>query len=269
MSDALEVKDLPDLRSLRPALKGYRRKSNKRLVCLMDEVDELVARDLQNGGESRLLATLRALAFEDEARFVLSGSRTLNRLGHDPKSPLFNFCEWLTVGMLDTRSVDEIVTKPLEQLGFLLTDPVAILSRIMRATGGHPNLVQWLCDRLVRTTSGQRISVGTVTEVADSTAYHDHLVETIWGDATPVERLATLVVPAPEFSRADFETAMRSYGVVDAEVVTEALTTLQLFSIVGGQSGHFRFLNEDFLTVVRRTRDLESEIARLCREVAT
>ena len=217
MSDALEVDDLPDLRSLRPALKGYRQKSGKRLVCLLDEVDELVARDLQDGGESRLLQTLRALAFEDEARFVLSGSRTLNRLGHDPKSPLFNFCEWMTVGMLDARSVEEIVTKPLEQLGFLLTDPVAIVSRIMRATGGHPNLVQWLCDRLVRTTSGQRISVATVNEVADNTAYHDHLVETIWGDATPVERLATLVVPAPEFSRADFETAMRGYGVVDAE----------------------------------------------------
>lgn len=267
MSDALEVADLPDLRSLRPALKAYRRKSGRRLVCLLDEVDELVARDLQDGSESRLLPTLRALAFEDEARFVLSGSRTLNRLGHDPKSPLFNFCEWMTVGMLDARSVEEIVTKPLEQLGFVLTDPVAIVSRMMVATGGHPNLVQWLCDRLVRTTSGQRISVATVNEAADNTAYHDHLVETIWGDATPVERLATLVVPAPEFSRADFETAMRGYGVVDADAVAEALTTLQLFSIVEGQSGQFRFINEEFLRVVRRTRDLESEIARLSREV--
>ena len=61
---------------------------------------------------------------------------------------------------------------------------------------------------------------------------------------------------------------MRGYGVVDAELAAEALTTLQLFSIVEGQSGQFRFINEEFLSVVRRTRDLASEIARLSREVA-
>ena len=59
------------------------------------------------------------------------------------------------------RSVEEIVTKPLEQLGFLLTDPRDRLPD-HAATGGHPNLVQWFRDRLVRTTSGQRISVATV-----------------------------------------------------------------------------------------------------------
>lgn len=269
MTDALDVGPIADLKSLRPALKASARRSGKQLVCLLDEVDELVARDVNRGGGARLLQALRALAFEEQARFVLSGSRTLNRLGHDPKSPLFNFCEWMIVGMLDARIVTEILTKPLEQLGFRLTDPSAIVTRMMRATGGHPNLVQWLCDRLVRTTGGQRITLATLEQAADNPAYHEHLIETMWGDASPVERLASLVMSTTTFSRIDYETAMQAHGVHDPAVAGEALATLRLFSVVEGYGSHYRFINEEFPSVVRSTLDVEREIADIRRELET
>ena len=159
------------------------------------------------------------------------------------------------------------MTKPLEQLGFHLGDPTALVGRMMRATGGHPNLVQWLSDRLVTTTPGRRITVATLDAAAATPAYQEHLIETTWGDATPLERLASLAVTTIEFTRSQYEAAMARYGITDARVANDALSTLQLFAVIEGAAGKYRFLNEEFVTVVRACRDIEREIDLLRREV--
>ena len=137
-------------RSLVTAL--ARQAPSTRLVFLLDEVDELVAFDAHVHDGPRLFKTFRSLSHEGICRFVFSGSRTLSFSLRDPRSPFFNFCEALTLRPLDERSVAEIVVKPMRQLGIDLPEEGQLIDLLIQLTSSHPNLTQWLCDRLVKRT---------------------------------------------------------------------------------------------------------------------
>ncbi|HSJ59358.1 MAG TPA: ATP-binding protein, partial [Anaerolineae bacterium] len=121
-----------------------------RLVFLLDEVDELLAFDVQPENRMQLFKSFRSLSHEGACRFVFSGGRTLYQHLHDSQSPFFNFCQELALGPLLAKSVAEIVSKPMHQLGIELPDEDLFVERLIEVSSCHPNLVQWLCDRLVR-----------------------------------------------------------------------------------------------------------------------
>ena len=86
-------------------------------VVLLDEVDELLSFDARQTPPGKLFKAFRAASQEGACRFVFSGSRTLYRHLRDPQSPFFNFCESTLLKRLEKKSVAEIVSKPMRQLG--------------------------------------------------------------------------------------------------------------------------------------------------------
>jgi predicted AAA+ superfamily ATPase len=172
----------------------------RQIVFLLDEVDELLAFDAKSEPSGQLFKTFRALSLEGFCRFVFSGSRTLYRHLHDAKSPFFNFCEDIVLKPLEQKSVAEIITKPMHQLGIEMPDEEALIDRIVHLSSCHPNIAQWLCDRLLKTSTARRITMDGLEKIASDLDYCRHYIQTAWGDATPLERLISRQRMVPRLS---------------------------------------------------------------------
>ena len=194
------------LRKLATAI--ARDKAPKRLIFLLDEVDELLAHDAGVQSRSSLFKTFRSLAHEGVCRFVFSGSRTLYFHLRDSRSPFFNFCEALSLRPLDEKSITEIVTKPMRQLGIEMPDGERFVQRLIELTSSHPNIAQWVCDRLVKRTleslgggvpallgqlqealrMNRRATLDDLEALAATKEFQEYYVSTAWGDASALER---------------------------------------------------------------------------------
>jgi hypothetical protein len=194
--------DSADSRSFRDVVVPFiKANSAKRLVFLLDEIDEVLAREAEAPDGPRLFKTFRGLSHEGTCRFVFSGSRTLYSHLHDSRSPFFNFCDSLILRPLDEKSVTEIVTKPMRQLGIDISEEEQFIQRLVTLTSSHPNLAQWVCDRLVKRAferlgasepavldrltealrSNRRTSLHDLDELSQTRDFHEYYVSTAWG----------------------------------------------------------------------------------------
>ena len=170
--------------------------TDKPLVLLLDEADKLIPTDRADGW--KLFNTLRALVNSGRAQVILSGERTLHESLQDPASPLFNFANEMFLGPLDFRSVEELVTRPMEQLEIELVDRKAIVECIWAFTSGHPNVVQRLCRRLIERLNElgtRRITLDDVSAVSEDPEFQEiDFLQTYWEAATLLEKIITLVL---------------------------------------------------------------------------
>lgn len=241
--------------------------SPRQVVFLLDEVDKLLAFDAGFKPSGQLFKTFRALSHEGICRFVFSGSRTLYRHLHNPQSPFFNFCEDITLRPLEEKSVAEIVSKPMHQLGIELPEEEALIDRIIDLTSCHPNLVQWLCDRLVKTISVRRITLDDLEIASADSEFHEHFVETAWGEATPLEKLISLLMEGPTFEPDQLFGALARYGITDKIIIREGLEMLQVYALLDRQGQQYRFVLSHFPRIVRAFEDVPSQIERLLTQV--
>jgi hypothetical protein len=283
--------DSAESRSFRDVVVPFiKASSGKRLVFLLDEIDELLAREAEAPDGPRLFKTFRGLSHEGTCRFVFSGSRTLYSHLHDSRSPFFNFCDSLILRPLDEKSVTEIVTKPMRQLGIAIPEEEQFIQRLVTLTSSHPNLAQWVCDRLVKRAfeklgagepavldqltealrSNRRTSLHDLDELSRTRDFHEYYVSTAWGDAAALERLISLLMPGPAFTAPAVLEALRPYGVTDARSISESLDILELYSLIESEGQHYRFRLTEFPRLVREFDgirwQLQSVVSALERE---
>jgi hypothetical protein len=232
----------------------------KRSVFLVDEVDALLGFDAVARPAEQLFKTFRALAHERTCSFVFSGSKTLHRHLHDAGSPFFNFCRDLSLRPLSEKSVAEVVSKPMRQLGIELVDEEAMIDRVIDLTSCHPSLVQWLCDRLLRAAERRVITVDDLERIASSEEFSQYFRETAWGDSTPLEKFISVVVDQPEFTLDDVLAAAARYGIKNRLAIRDALDTLQLYALLETHAGRYRYVLSRFPSLVRATEDVPSLI---------
>jgi hypothetical protein len=241
----------------------------KRLVFLFDEVDELLACDAAAQPSTRLFKTFRTLSHEEACRFVFSGARTLYHHLRSPKSPFFNFCQHLTLSTLEKRSVAEIAVKPMHQLGIDLPDEEGLISRLIDVTSCHPNLTQWICDKLLKVAISRRVAIGDLENVCKDPGFYDHYVGTAWGDSTPLERLISILVEGPVFRIDEIVSELCRFGITDQERIWDALQMLQLGSLLQQEGTDFRFRMAGFPTIVRSLPDFTARVDALRAQVAS
>ena len=253
---------------------------SRRLVLILDEIDELLAHDA-DANERRLFKTFRSLSHEGLCRFVFSGSRTLFAHFRDPKSPFFNFCDSLVLRPLEEKSIAEIVTKPMRQLGIDIADEERFIQLLIQFTSSHPSIAQWVCDRLVKRTlenlgagqpaqldhltealrSSRRTTLDDLEAIAGTPEFQEYYVSTAWGDAGALERLISLVVTGPEFTRADVQKAIQPYfGRIDARLVAGGLEHLELCSLIERAGHTYRFRLTEFPRLVRQFDGFEGQL---------
>jgi hypothetical protein len=240
----------------------------RQVVFLLDEVDALLAFDAESKpGRGQLFKTFRGLSHEGHCRFVFSGSRTLYRHLHNPHSPFFNFCEDIVLKPLEQKSIAEIVSKPMHQLGIELPEEEALIDRIIDLSSSHPNIAQWLCDRLIKTASARRITVNNLENISADPEFCRHYVETAWSDSTPLEKLVSLVVEGPSFEIDNLCEILAHRGVTDKTTIRESVEMLQLCALLEREGQRCRFALTHFPRMVRQMEDVNSQIEWLLGQV--
>jgi hypothetical protein len=170
--------------------------TERRLVLLLDEADELVASDRSHGWP--LFKELRALTNSARVQMVFSGERALRDALRDSSGPMYNLANEVLLGPLDYRATHELITRPMKQLGVELADETAVVEAIWNLTSGHPNVVQRLCRRLI-VSLGQRdsrhLALSDIREITEDPAFQrDDFLATYWQRATPLEKILSLIL---------------------------------------------------------------------------
>jgi hypothetical protein len=239
----------------------------RQLVFLLDEVDELLAFDAQSTPPGKLFKTFRGLSNERNCRFVFSGSRTLYQHLHNPYSPFFNFCEAMVLKPLEEKSIAEIVSNPMRQLGIELPEEEALIDRIIDVSSRHPNIAQWVCDKLIKMASQRRITVSNLNAIVDDVEFCRYYVQTAWGDAAPLEKLISLVVDGPSFDNDQLHNALACRGITDKRAIQQSLEMLELYSILEPHGTQYGFALTHFPGMVRKLGDVNDQIDNLLEQV--
>ncbi len=171
-------------------------KKDKPLVLLLDEADKLVPIDREE--HWRIFNALRALVTSGYAQIVFCGELLLIEALHDQSSPMYNFAREILLRPLDYHSVKELVLKPFSNLEITFDDEDEIVKRIYNFTGGHPNIVQRLCDRLleVLNENGSRnISFSHLDRVIQDPRFQEFdFLAVYWDRAHPLEKILSIIL---------------------------------------------------------------------------
>ena len=65
----------------------------------------------------------------------------------------------------------------MQQLGVDLPDRDELIDLMADFTSCHPNLVQWLCDKLINTVQASRITTLDLREVTESREFKRYVLE--------------------------------------------------------------------------------------------
>jgi len=233
---------------------------DQHLVVLMDEVDHLLNYDRQR--DYALFRVLRSLSQEGFVHFVFCGERSLYDAIHDSTSPLFNFCDLLILGYLQSYEVERMVIDPMTEMGLVFEGPEEVVNSIVELTAGHPNLVQDVCQRLILRVNRlhqRTIAVHDVEAVRRDSSFQEYFLETVWGASSPRQRLITvLMLDQPTFTEAMVMEALVARGLVlSRELVARDLDTLCLRSILSKVEGAYQFQAIAFPAIVQMSQDVE------------
>lgn len=221
--------------------------SEKPVVILLDEIDQLLEWDRTHEQDSvpeAFFRACRSLSQEGAAQFVFSGERTIAQRIWDPQSPHWNFCRPLALTQLTQDAATSLLIQPLKAIGISIADEVQFGAEAWRLTSGHPQIGQYLGDRLVRRLDAQsnrhelELSVGDIISVAETYEYAEHYLNTYWGQANPLEREISLLVANAPSAPGDLLSELRvSHPTLDASSFEAALRMLQLYGIIIEEDG--------------------------------
>ncbi len=117
------------------------------LTLFLDEVDSLICLDR---GAWTVSGVLRSAWQQGSCRLIVSGQPEVKKEIANRGSPYFNFLESLSLGCLTRKETRALVVDPMRGLGIRLDDEAEVVNLVFHETGGHPNLVQWLCHQALQ-----------------------------------------------------------------------------------------------------------------------
>lgn len=241
--------------------------SPKPLVILLDEIDGIIKTDKQSG--YAFLNSLRAIANSGYCHFVLCGESVLQSELTNANSPLFNFANEMIIGRLDFHAVVELVTQPMKQLEIRLIEEAQIVSAIWEFTSGHPNIIQRLCQRLIKLLNQRQNRQITPEDIqiliSDPDFLRRDFLNVYWERATVLERLCSLIMAANQDTNTliAVHSANKKHGIdVSLNQIDRALERLvELRNILKHTPTGYAFAVSAFPRVVNATSRFDDLIA--------
>lgn len=263
-----------------PTPEGFRRMATdlplrypaRTVVMLFDEIDGLLAYDLKQG--EPLFRIFRALSQELPIRFVFCGEKILNNALHNPHLAFFNFCNRMVLSYLTREEARRVVVDPMQEMGITLEEDGDLANRIIDYAACHPNMVQYLCQKLIERINQRRerlIRQSDVEVIGESTEFAEYFAEVLWGSTTPLERLITLLMLEYPIVTLDEMTQVlhTSNLIVPSERLDEAFEGLTLYSILRREGPKYTFAAPALANVLRRGQDAHSTLATYLQELQT
>jgi hypothetical protein len=128
-----------------------------------------------------------------------------------------------------------------------LVDLAEFEDEVWLRTSGHPQIVQFLGDRLVRSLDDRSdrrnldLSPEDVVATTETFEFAEHYLETYWGQATPYEKAVSRVIADGASTSAEILVLLADHpGQEGAEGLFNALRMLQLYGIVEERDGQLR-----------------------------
>lgn len=240
------------------------------VVMLFDEIDGLLAYDLAQG--EPLFRIFRALSHEVPIRFVFCGEKVLNHALHNPHLAFFNFCNRMVLSYLTREEARRVVVDPMQEMGITLEEDGDLASRIIDYAACHPNMVQYLCQKLIERINRRRerlIRASDVQAIGESAEFAEYFAEVLWGSTTPLERLITLLMlEYPTVTLDEMAQVLHTSNlVVPTDRLDQAFEGLTLYSILRREGARYTFTVPALANVLRRGQDAQSTLATYLQEL--
>jgi hypothetical protein len=220
--------------------------SSKKIIIMLDEIDQLLEWDKNhenNHVSEAFFKSCRAISQENRAQFVFSGERTIANTIWNPESPHWNFCRSLPLQQLDRESTVKLISEPLNNLQISFLNREKFEESIWNYTSGHPQLAQYLGDKIVKMVNSrnpldrENISFNDVNAIVNSFEFMEHYLTTYWGQATEFEKLISILFVSGVRTPAKLIDSIQEVENNNTEEkVTAALKLLDLYGIIE-QSG--------------------------------
>lgn len=242
-----------------------------RTVILLDEIDQLLDWDRTHSDEDvpeAFFRVCRTLSQEGKVQFVFSGERVIANRMADSHSPHWNFCNPLMLRQLEREAAVDLMTKPLRDLRIDIRDISEFASLIWTCTSGHPQLVQFLGDALIKSLNRKApnlrrsVSADDLRRVAYGLPYAEHYLGTYWGQSTDREKLISLWVASGVRSWADIRDRLAGGTRATADVELEgSFHMLELYGIVEAEEKEYSLRLEWFVSATGYFGGLEALVS--------
>jgi WD40 repeat protein len=237
---------------------------------LIDEADGFIEKDSNQTPRFPVLHALRSLSSEGRCFFIVAGFWKLFELANLRYfGPIRNFGEPLTLGPLEPQACRALVREPMEMIGIRYAED-RLIDRIVEQTGRRPNLIQIVCNEMVRRIGGGREIDAPLVESALSS---DPVKQALaWGSLTSDERgsrIDRIVVYAmlerDSFSLGDVIESLKVYDFkVSTDALHQSLQRLTLAFVFGEERGVYFWR----VPLFRERRRLEEPKRQIADEVA-
>ncbi|SFR77102.1 Predicted ATPase, AAA+ ATPase superfamily [Mitsuaria sp. PDC51] len=220
------------------------------VVIILDEIDQLLDWDSTPSNDSvpeGFFRACRSLSQEGAAHFVFSGERRIANRLWDPLSPHWNFCREVQLAQLDRSDALSLLIDPLRAMNIQIVDGSAFENEAWSRTSGHPQIVQYLGDRLIRSLDDRAdrrnltLSAEDVVDTTETFEFAEHYLTTYWGQATPFEKAVSRAVAAGATTSAEIIERLPGDETAWGEnTLAGALRMLRLYGVVEERDGQLQ-----------------------------
>jgi hypothetical protein len=247
---------------------------SKRLLVLIDEIDELITLDEQDNYKTFEAFHNLNSDFGERCRFVFAGYRDLARRCMDNESRFRNFAEPIRLGNLDRLSARLLIEEPMcEELGFRF-ESENLVDRILKMTAGHPNYIQVFCKELSEHVEQQqrwRVREDDVERIFHNADFRARVIETFYVNFSTLQRLIVglVVLEAKEdFGLPEVVQLLQGYGLdMNIADVYKELRQLEMSFILEQQGPQYHFMHGLFPEMLRASVDLYDLVDVLLQEL--
>jgi hypothetical protein len=260
-----------DLSNCYPIIKKLNQ-SGKKPMLFIDEIDKLIKFDEDNN--FKLLSIFRSLAQEQYCQLIISGFKGLSLIKKKLESPLYNFLEFITLDKLKKQDALDLITEPMRSIGIRYGNDID-RNLILEYTSHHPNLLQFLCKKLVEAIPEREeekfrrtISAKDIKKVYESFDYEKYVINDFYlfftDDIDPIERLIVLLLAEKypykkTFTTTEIIKALEKNGIHLSlvKLADYSANLILRYIFLEEKSGLFRFALPIFPKMLRERDDFE------------
>jgi len=255
-------------------LERMRRRFRRKVVFLLDEIDNLV---IMQRGDWELFRMLRASANKGACQYIIAGFREAMQEQHLLDSPFYNFAQELRLSEFGRQQAHDLIVTPMENLRVRFKNRDDVVNRIYDETAGQPNLIQYYCAILLKRLDqiGERlVTPESLIDVYSDEGFKSHLLSSFLENTENREKAVVyaLLHECPDcaqnpFSQSVMDGALRSRSMpLPQSDIDAACDVLTLAGVLQRRGREYAFASPVFSRVLKETYDLSYLLAKVREE---
>jgi hypothetical protein len=235
---------------------------------LVDEVDHL----LKFMDVSRLVAILRTLNEEHDFQCIMAGGRRLYEASRDNNSPMYNFADPLPLGPFTELEATELAREPMRSLFVNYEEGESTIRQLTNLCGRLPNLIQLMCQELVRKVKlleAKVITPSMLEEVYHSAAFEDYVTRQFDVCFDPTQRLVICAaLLAKEMPIQAIVERVQKYHRLHYSEIKKALDDLVFMYVLSRERDVYRWVYDKYPAILQRCfRNPDFRISQIIMEI--